>query len=638
MFAAGRWFVWRTWVVAVVVTLAVSSQVSPGVQSAEPAAAGDVLKGLRPGHPRLYVLDAGIAEVKGRLASDPLLKRWSLRLQRDAERMLSEPPVERKLIGPRLLDKSRTALRRVSTLAGLYRLDGDRRKAERARAEMLAVAAFSDWNPSHFLDVAEMTNALAIGYDWLYGFLSPDDRAIIHRAIVEKGLEPGLKVYASGKGWPTYVHNWNQVCNGGLAAGALAVADEEPETSRRFVDHARASIALAMRSFAPDGGWAEGPGYWDYATRYNVYFLNALQTALGTDFGLGQLAGFPETGTFRIQSVGPIGRTFNYADASDGAGTAAQMLWLAKTFGRPDYARHEIETAGDRVEIFHLLWAAGQALPPPASPRPVDSIYRGIDVAFFRSRWDDPQGVFVGFKGGDNKANHSHLDLGTFVLDALSQRWAADLGGDDYNLPGYFGKQRWTYYRLRTEAHNTLTVDGENQNPKARAPLVAFFSSPGRAFAVADLSIAYAPRVRRAFRGLALLDRRRVLVQDEIEAADIPVELVWNFHTRARVETLGARALLSIGSSRLEARILSPERARFEVVSANPAPPQAQQRDVTNLVVRLPHTSKVRLAVELSPAGSRATPGIEPLDRWIALGRLDPLPDDSPHDPRTDGR
>jgi hypothetical protein len=624
----------RAWIVAV----AVSSLVASGLRADEPPVPGDVLKGLRPGHPRLYVLDADVAELKGRLATDPLLKGWYARLQREAERMLGQPPVERTLIGPRLLDKSRTALRRVSTLAGLYRLDGDRRKAERACAEMLAVAAFPDWNPAHFLDVAEMTNALAVGYDWLHGFLGPDDRAAIRRAIVEKGLEPGLKVYASGKGWPTYVHNWNQVCNGGLTAGALAVADEEPEIARRVVDHARVSIALAMKSFAPDGGWAEGPGYWNYATRYNVNFLNAVETALGTDFGLSRSAGFPETGTFRVQSVGPIARTFNYADASDGAGTAAQMLWLAKTFRRPDYARHEVETAGDRIEIFHLLWAAGQALPPSASPRPYDSVYRGIDVAFFRSGWDDPQALFVGFKGGDNKANHSHLDLGTFVLDALGQRWAADLGGDDYNLPGYFGKQRWTYYRLRTEGHNTLTLDGENQNPKARAPVVAYFTSPGRAFAVADLTEAYAPRVRRALRGVALLDRRRVVVQDEVEAADSPVELVWNFHTRARVETVGARALLSIGPSRLEARILSPEHARFEVVSANPAPPQAQQPDVTNLVVRLPRTRKVRLAVELSPAGPPATPGTEPLDRWIALGRLDPLPDRPPHDPRADGR
>ena len=31
---------------------------------------------------------------------------------------------------------------------------------------MLTAARFEDWNPSHFLDVAEMTFALAIGYDW----------------------------------------------------------------------------------------------------------------------------------------------------------------------------------------------------------------------------------------------------------------------------------------------------------------------------------------------------------------------------------------------------------------------------------------------------------------------------------------
>ena len=105
---------------------------------------------------------------------------------------------------------------------------------------------------------------------------------------------------------------------------------------------------------------------------------------------------------------------------------------------------------------------------PGSSPPPLDKLFRGIDVAFFRSAGNDKDAFFVGFKGGDNKANHSHLDLGTFVLDALGQRWALDLGSDDYNLPGYFGKQRWNYYRLRTEGHNTLTIEGENQNPEAR--------------------------------------------------------------------------------------------------------------------------------------------------------------------------
>jgi hypothetical protein len=273
-------------------------------------------------------------------------------------------------------------------------------------------------------------------------------------------------------------------------------------------------------------------------------------------------------------------------------------------------------------EIFHLLWCARDDAEKAPEALPRDAVFRGIDVAFFRSDWEDPRTVYVGFKGGDNRANHSHLDLGSFVLDAGGTRWALDLGGDDYNLPGYFGKQRWTYYRLRTEGHNTLTIDGANQSPTARAPLVAFLSTPERAFAVADLTQAYAPAVQRARRGLALLERRRVLVQDEVQAP-APVEVGWNFHTRARSATEGARATLSQGGVTLEARILSPAGARFEVFDATPSPPQAQQPDVHNLVVRLPEkVRQLRLAVLLTPAGAGGeAPGLEPLDAWVAAGK-----------------
>ena len=473
----------------------------PGRADDRPIA--EVMRGLRPDHPRLYVLDEEIDLIKEQIKQDARLRRCYDRLQKDAERMNADPVVVHRLIGPRLLDQSRAALRRISTLAGLYRLDHDYRKADRARREMLAAAAFPDWNPAHFLDVAEMTNALAIGYDWLYAFLTDADRARIRQAIVEKGLKPGLLVYQSGRGWPTVIHNWNQVCNGGLTAGALAVADREPELAGQVIDHARRSIVRAMASFAPDGGWAEGPGYWNYATEYNVFFLSAVESALGTDFGLKQMAGVRQTGEFRIQSIGPLNRTFNYADAHDSPGVAPQMFWLAKAFSRPDYAEHESRYIGDRAGIFHLLWAAGQpaTLPGSASAPPLEKLFRGADVAFFRSAWNDKDALFVGFKGGDNKANHSHLDLGTFVLDDLGQRWALDLGSDDYNLPGYFGQQRWNYYRLRTEAHNTLTIEGENQSTTARARLLAFHADPERSLAVADLTEAYAPLVRKAWPG-----------------------------------------------------------------------------------------------------------------------------------------
>ncbi len=206
------------------------------------------------------------------------------------------------------------------------------------------------------------------------------------------------------------------------------------------------------------------------------------------------------------------------------------------------------------------------------------------------------------------------------MLDALGQRRALDLGSDDYNMPGYFGKQRWDYYRLRTESHNTLTLGNDNQDPKAAAPLVAFFSSPQRAFAVADLSAAYAPRVQTARRGIALIDRSQVLVQDEVQAKE-PVEIRWNFLTRAQIETHGDRATLTLNKEALEVRILEPSEAKFAVLAADPPPPQAQQPDVHNLTIRLPRGRSARLAVLLAPAGHLQPPKVEPLASWIERAR-----------------
>ena len=593
---------------------------------ANPKASGGsgVLRTLRPGHPRLYVLDSELPEIKSLIQQDPQVNTWYQQLEQRAEKMLTEPPVEHKLVGPRLLDQSRAALERIGTLCFLYRLDGDRRKAERARREMLTAANFPDWNPSHFLDVAEMTHGMALGYDWLYSFLSPEDRAAVREAIVGKGLKEGLRAYENRAWWTETPINWNQVCNGGLTLGALAVADEVPEVAGRMIDLSRQSMVIAMHTFAPDGGWIEGPGYWSYTTEYTSYYIAAVESALGTDFGLTKMLGFADTGMFRIHSTGPLGLTFNFSDADPDADIAPQMFWLAQTFHQPLYAEHERQMVAGHPDIFHLIWSRGSVARGSLSGIPTDAVFRAIDTAFFRSRWSDPEAAFVGFKGGDDAANHSHLDLGTFVFDEFGQRWALDLGPDDYNLPEYFGKLRWTYYRLRTEGHNTLVVNGQNQNPKAQAPLLAFRSAPEKSYAVADMTAGYAPALRHALRGIALLNRRAVLIQDEVEAGD-PADIVWKMHTKATIDLRGSSALLTLGDKQLEARILSPVDTRFEVTPADPPPPQAQQPDVRCLIIRLSKfQGRGTLAVLLTPAKTKDQVKIGPLSNWIAEGSLKP--------------
>jgi hypothetical protein len=211
-----------------------------------------ILASLRPGHPRLHADAARFELLKRRCESDPTVSAWFKQARSQGAELLAAAPCDYVIPdGKRLLATSREVLRRVQLLAFLYRIEDDAVWAKRAWEEMDHVAAFKDWNPSHFLDTAEMTHAFAIGYDWLYDWLSPDQRKRLRTAIVTLGLQPGLKVYRSRGGWPTVTHNWNQVCNGGLGMGALAIADEEPGAAAEVLHAAVTSMPRAVASYGP---------------------------------------------------------------------------------------------------------------------------------------------------------------------------------------------------------------------------------------------------------------------------------------------------------------------------------------------------------------------------------------------------
>src|SRR5262249_23035558 len=150
------------------------------------------------------------------------------------------------------------------------------------------------------------------------------------------------------------------------------------------------------------------------------YYLVALQTALGTDFGYLATPGFKETGLFRIQSISPTGRTFNYADAGEGIAEGMQMFYFARAFDMPVYAAHErrlIAEKREHVDPLHLLWFNAAGSDGEIDKLPGGALFKRINVAYLRSAWNDPNAAFVGFKGGDVGASHAHADLGTFVYD-----------------------------------------------------------------------------------------------------------------------------------------------------------------------------------------------------------------------------
>ena len=425
-------------------------------------------------------------------------------------------------------------------------------------------------------------------------------------------------------------HNWSQVCNGGLTVGALAVADEEPELAEFIVSHAVKTLPTPMAAHAPDGGFPEGPGYWNYATSYTVYMLAALESALGKDFGLSELPGFGETGWFPIHMTGSSGRQFNFADAHGGpASPSDAYFWLGRRFGEPFFVEAQkglIERAmgkrstwtagatppgeisidipkvvmGSRPSPFDLIWYTD---PPQGEMPPKCRLFEGVDVVSMRSGWGG-EATFVAVKGGDNEANHSHLDLGTFVLDALGERWAMDLGSGYYNLPGYWGwdGSRWEYYRLGSRSHNVIVPAGANQGYAAKGYVTDF--DPEGSVRI-ELSGAY-PQQLSSWVRLVRLAGEDVFVRDLVTPKD-DMEIAWGMVTGAEVKLRGAVAELTLGGKKLVASILSPEGAAFDVESTRREPPEHSNEGTRKLAIRLEgrRSRRIELEVQFVPqAGS----------------------------------
>jgi hypothetical protein len=506
-------------------------------------------------HPRLYINQQGFDTLRDTSKKDKLSKSLAEAIVKQADVILGKPPIERVLQGRRLLGQSRRCVQRVARLAVAYHLTGKDQYAKRCEQEMLAAAAFKDWNPSHFLDVGEMTFALAIGYDWLYHQLPESSRQKIREAIIQKGVI--LPFETNHKGWVRSTNNWGQVCHGGLTAGALAVMEDEPQLAARTVHNALMNVTRSMQAFAPKGSYPEGPGYWSYGTTYNVLLNAAIESVLGSDFGLSLAPGFSETGQYLPMVTGPSGKTFNYADGGAGRSSESAIFWFAQKYNRPDWLIHEPEMladdidslrrsdreVGDRFFPFTLLWL--EKRPDNFSIQmPLHWSSEGhVPITIHRSSWTDPNAVFIGLKAGSPSANHGNMDTGSFVLDADGQRWAVDLGAEGYHGIESRGmnlwdrsqnSDRWTIFRQQNHGHNTLVINNQLQVAKNAGKFIRFSDDPTHPYSIVDLSPVYEGQAKSVQRGVTLLSSNEILIQDELTGLKPGSKVRWGMITPAK--------------------------------------------------------------------------------------------------------
>ncbi len=594
------------------------------------------LDSLRNGHPRIIFTDEVRDRVLAQLDTDPLLRELFEVAEQYAAEQLDEPPIAYQFDGPgnpRLKAQRRASMFRIFNLGVLYRLTGNLEYAERVKADLLAAAQFKDWGPSHFLNIGEIGMLMGCGYDWIYDTLTEDEKDIIVNGIIENGLKEGIRAYNGNHPdgwWRSRKMNWNQVCNGGLLVSALAIADRDSATAAKILDGALKSIPHAMEGYKPDGAWYEGPTYFAYGTTYNALLIEATRTALGNAVDWQAIDGYESlglSGNFHIQTVGPSNYYFNFGDSKDNLYFSPVMFWFSHTYNQPVYAAFErllverdlprmrqgVMMDDDTLDRFFgllLAWYDDRGQELSYDDLALDMSFSGeTAVAAMRSGWDRDD-IYLGFKGGYNQADHGHMDIGSFVLDADEIRWAVDLGGDHYDsLPGYFDfdNRRWNYFRCNNKGHNTLVIDDHIQNKNARVDIDEFYSAPDSAFASIDMSKAYIERAQNVVRDFIMKNNRQtVRIEDHIRFWSHESHARWGMITAADVNVMGTRAVLQQDGKYLAAKLIAPADGEFEIVSTKPDDPREDPNDGTRMLavfIEADADKESEIIIELTPTG-----------------------------------
>lgn len=573
--------------------------------------------------------------------TDANIKRWGDSVIALADTVLKGSSlVYAPADGSSFTDVGKSFKARSMNLAMAYLLTGDEAYSKRLWKEIATVGSFPDWNPDKYLGLSEITVGFAVAYDWLYDVWTPAERAFMEACIRNNSLvitdRSQYGVQPTGGWWVTEKTNWNAVCNDGAILGAAAIYETDTALCSRVMQNSIRGLELLLNEFYPLGAWYEGATYWDYLMSHFANLEDTIENCFGTDFNLLSAPGLENTVKFSVYSAGFAG-TDNFYDAEfvkgASAATYATHYWLAKKYDKPEFANLRMQKTNGSGGVADMLWY-DTATQLGSINLPLDGyLYSGtLHYASTRGSWTDTNSPYLAFHCGAATVNHAHLDNGTYVIDMLGERWASDLGGDDYDLTGYFGTERFTYYRLRPEGHNVYVINpdsSEGQDPDASTYISRGnigYSTGNKTFAIANLTNAYSANATSAKRGYRLADNRTsVVIRDEItlkKASDI----YWFSHTDADIQIIDNNtAILTKNDKQVKFSIITNGNITLSVMDAEPLPTspnpqgQASNSGYKKLCAKVSGSGEIYIQARWLPvdhANANTAQTSDPLSNW----------------------
>jgi hypothetical protein len=588
----------------------------------------DLRPELRGKHPRVYVTDADLQQLRER-ARTAHRELWQAALKK--VRALQHDPPPPPAEGRRQQNDVGIG---ILEAALAYKIEGDPSYLAAAKKYMDAAVSYDVWGysfnkPNIDLAAGHLLYGLGAGYDLLYNDLTPAERAR-YRDKLAKQAQILADAYEPKPG-RTYSYSQNHVFIpiAGLGVAAYALYDEVPQAPH-WAALARAIYDRVLATYTPDGYYYEGFEYWVFATPWIIHYLDAHKHATGED--LFDQPGLRNAHYFMANIMLPGGHEmFDFGDVFEGPLTRARkgaeyershpgghlatnsnlLYRLASEFKDPDTqgVAAWLQSMGDvnDEDFWSLLWFDPSVPATPIEKLPTWHYFPDHEVVFWRTDWT-PRATAIAFKCGPPEghhtaallkkfrdwhlsAGHAHPDANSFIVFANGKY----LTGDS----GYAGVPT-------TAQHNTLLVDGAGQANEGNGhdPWAGFdydllngqritgvHATAASLDVTGEAATGYAPKLGPSrFERHLTFNGRTVTVHDTIEAA-APHTFTVLLHSDGAIRPAGSEFELGPNGHGLRATIVAPPNAHTEVqdnsVMAPGAPGSVDKGEVQDRGKRL---------------------------------------------------
>ena len=410
------------------------------------------------------------AEDAAQQAVEPLPATLYLEFARDGQREGYEHPVRRRR-------------ERLWSLTLAECLEADGRFMDPLLDIVWATCEESRWAwPAHQRDLADMQHpvidlaaamtALELAeVDALLGSrLHPAVRRRIRAEVNRRCLSPYLArhdhwwLHASST---RQLNNWTAVCNGGVVGAAIYLEADQARLAE-IIARAMPSLDEYLETFDPDGGSAEGPGYWSYGFGYYTLLGNLIEQRTGGRVcpldgeRIRQIAQFP------LRTLLSPGAFVNFSDCDRRVVlTGSHLAFLGDRLDLPGLSQLAVEQAGSSRErsvtwgLRGVFWQPPDHLPRRWTPAKHDWL-SGQQWMIARQDPSDPNALVLAAKGGHNAEPHNQNDIGSFIVHIRGDSVVADPGRGRYTR-FYFGPERYEHFVNSSLGHSVPVPNGVSQ-------------------------------------------------------------------------------------------------------------------------------------------------------------------------------